>query len=157
MHILILHGPNLNLIGEREVDLYGKLTLDEINSRLQAFAEKKRITLRIFQSNGEGQLIDAIHENRNWAQGMIINPGAYTHYSYAIRDAISAIQIPTVEVHLTNINTRKKFRRNSVIAPVCIDQIAGMGWKSYIEGIRLLLKMYSKLTKQKKPPKKPLA
>jgi 3-dehydroquinate dehydratase-2 len=138
-HILVLHGPNLNLLGKREPRIYGRLNLRQINSRLRVFARENGVTLRIFQSNSEGQLIDSIHKNMNWAQGIVINPGAYTHYSYAIRDAISAVEIPTVEVHLSDINRREKFRRISVIAPVCVRQITGLGWKSYIEGIRFLI------------------
>jgi 3-dehydroquinate dehydratase-2 len=137
--ILILHGPNLNLLGTREPSIYGRLSLRQLNSRLRVFAKQKGVTLRIFQSNGEGQLIDCIHKNRNWAQGIVINPGAYTHYSYALRDAISAVGIPTVEVHLSDISRREEFRRISVIAPVCVKQIAGLGWKSYVEGIRFLI------------------
>lgn len=137
--ILVLHGPNLNLLGEREPEIYGNMPLRDINSKLQAFARERGISLSIFQHNGEGELIDTIHQRRKWAQGIVINPGAYTHYSYAIRDAISAVGIPTVEVHLSNIAEREKFRQNSVIAPVCIKQILGLGWKGYIEGIDVLI------------------
>lgn len=136
--ILILHGPNLNLLGEREPEIYGKLTLAELNLELQNFAKQIGLTLRIFQSNGEGVLIDLLHEYRKWADGIVINPGAYTHYSYALRDAISSIAIPTVEVHLSEIQKREDFRRISVIEPVCIRQISGLGWKSYLEGIKFL-------------------
>ena len=136
--ILVIHGPNLNLLGTREVKVYGPLTLTQINQKLRAHAKKKGITLRIVQSNGEGTLIDSIHKNRKWSQGIIINPAAYTHYSYAIRDAIAAVDLPTIEVHLSNIKKREAFRRKSVIKPVCIKQISGLQWKSYIKAVDTL-------------------
>jgi 3-dehydroquinate dehydratase-2 len=137
--ILIIHGPNLNLVGTREPDIYGSLTLQEMDERLQAYAVGKRLELRSFQSNHEGAIVDAIQEAVNWADGLIINPGAYTHYSYAIRDAIAAVNLPTVEVHLSNIHAREDFRHISVIAPVCIGQISGFGWRSYLLGLDALL------------------
>jgi 3-dehydroquinate dehydratase II len=136
--ILILHGPNLNLLGEREPEVYGKMTLNEINRELIQVAEDCGAELKIFQSNGEGTLIDLIHEFRKWAEGVVINPGAYTHYSYALRDAIASVSCPTIEVHLSDLQKREEFRRVSVIAPVCVRQISGLGWKSYAEGIRYL-------------------
>ncbi len=134
----ILHGPNLNLLGEREPEVYGRMTLPQLNNRLQKAVQKWDVTLRIFQSNCEGELIDFLHRNRKWADGFVINPGAYTHYSYAIRDAVSGISRPTVEVHLSDIQSREEFRKVSVIAPVCIRQISGLGWESYLEGVRFL-------------------
>jgi len=132
MHsLLVLHGPNLNLLGKREPDIYGKLSLDDINNRLLQSAEKIGFELKIFQSNCEGELINALHDAQNWAAGVIFNPGGYTHTSVAIRDAIAAIRIPVIEVHLSNIDSREEFRRISLTAPVCRGSIAGFGWLSY--------------------------
>jgi len=143
MNILIIHGPNLNLLGEREPEVYGKLTLDQINAEIKKLAGDLKITVRIFQSNHEGALIDFIQEQRHWAQGMVINPGAFTHYSYALHDAIKAVKIPTVEVHLSDIHQREAFRKISVIAPACIKQISGLGLQSYLKGLEFLSE-YSK-------------
>lgn len=131
MKILVVNGPNLNLLGEREPAIYGGDTLCSINDELREKAEKMGFDIDFFQSNGEGEIIDALHAARLDCAGVILNAGAYTHYSYAIRDAIAAIKIPVVEVHLSNVNSRDEFRKNSVIAPVCVGSIAGFGKFSY--------------------------
>jgi 3-dehydroquinate dehydratase-2 len=137
---LVLHGPNLNLLGTREPEIYGSLTLKQLNSKLKEFATAEKIKLKFAQSNSEGELIDILHDAREWATGVVFNPGAYTHYSYALRDAVASIQVPTVEVHLSDIHQREDFRKISVIAPVCLSQISGRGWNSYTDGLQLLLK-----------------
>ena len=138
-NILVLHGPNLNLLGLREPAVYGRTTLADINLALQEMAQHRNAILRVLQSNHEGGLIDAIHEARAWANGMLINPGGYTHTSVALRDAISAVALPCVEVHLSNIYKREEFRHHSFISPVALGTIAGFGWRSYTLGLTALL------------------
>lgn len=139
--ILIVHGPNLNLLGTRETNTYGQRTLSDINSLLESEASKLGVELRIVQSNSEGGLIDAIQQAREWSEGIIINPGAYTHYSYAIRDCLAAVHKPTVEVHLSNVQAREEFRHRSVIAPVCYGQVVGLGYKGYLLALRYLAEL----------------
>ena len=141
MNILVINGPNLNLLGEREPDIYGNDTLEELMMWLETSSDGRNHNFKFYQSNHEGVLIDAIHDERQWANGMIINPGALSHYSYAIRDAISSTGIPTVEVHLSNIMDREDFRKISVIKDACISQVYGLGKKSYLEGLKILNEM----------------
>jgi 3-dehydroquinate dehydratase II len=136
---LLLHGPNLNLLGRREPQIYGTAGLDEINQRMQRVAENNGVELRVVQSNSEGALIDAIQDAGNWADGIIINPGAYGHYSYAMRDALSAVSLPAIEVHLSNIYAREEFRNKSVISAVVIGSICGLGWRSYLCALESLI------------------
>jgi len=138
MNILVLHGPNLNLLGEREPGIYGTMTLARLNALLRRRAAQLGAALRIFQDNGEGALIDLLHKHRHWAQGIVLNPGAYAHYSYALRDAVAALRAPTIEVHLTDIRKRETFRRRSVIAPACLAMICGQGAGSYLEAFERL-------------------
>lgn len=137
--ILILHGPNLNLLGTREPEVYGSWTLEDVNEALISRGGELGVGVRCFQSNSEGGLIDALHDAREWAAGVVFNPGAYTHTSVALRDAISAIEIPVVEVHLSNVYAREEFRHKSLLAPVCLGKITGFGWRSYLLGLQALV------------------
>jgi 3-dehydroquinate dehydratase-2 len=136
--ILVLHGPNLNLLGEREPSIYGTATLSELDRLIRAEARRLGLAIRIFQRNGEGEMLDLLHRHRHWAGGVLINPGAYTHYSYALRDGLAAIGLPAVEVHLTDIRRRETWRRRSVTRPACVAAFAGRGVESYLEGLRHL-------------------
>jgi 3-dehydroquinate dehydratase-2 len=139
MRILILHGPNLNRLGKREPGIYGTITLDEVDAKLRALATSLGVETKHLQSNHEGALIDAIHAADDDCDGIVFNPGAFTHYSYAIRDALASIRKPCVEVHLSDIHAREPWRRVSVISEVCVAQIAGRGLNSYLDGLTLLV------------------
>jgi 3-dehydroquinate dehydratase-2 len=139
LSVIVLHGPNLNLLGQREPGIYGSLTLEQINSLLVEQASKLEVKLTTLQSNHEGVLLDAIHGSIGQHQGIVINAGAYTHTSVALRDAIAAVKLPTVEVHLSNIHRREEFRHHSYIAPVVIGQISGFGVQSYLLGLQALV------------------
>ncbi|OUO41785.1 type II 3-dehydroquinate dehydratase [Megamonas hypermegale] len=130
-NILVIHGPNLNLLGTREPEIYGSMTMQDINEDLQKQAKEADVNIDFFQSNHEGEIIDKLHDARGRYDYIILNAGAYTHYSIAIRDALAAIEIPTIEVHISNIHQREEFRHHSVIAPVVVGQICGFGLDSY--------------------------
>jgi 3-dehydroquinate dehydratase-2 len=141
MNILILHGPNLNLLGTREPEVYGSLSLDDINNKLIDLGEELSVEVTCLQSNHEGELIDALQDAQTWAKGVVFNPGAYTHTSIALRDAISAIEIPVIEVHLSNVYAREEFRHTSMISAVCTGKITGFGWRSYVLGLNALVEV----------------
>lgn len=136
--VFVLHGPNLNLLGLREPDVYGRMDLAEINRRVVTRGVELGLAIETFQSNHEGALIEKLHEARDEARGVVINPAGYTHTSVALRDAIAAIQLPVVEVHLSNTQARESFRHTSLIAPVCVGTIAGFGWRSYLLALEAL-------------------
>ena len=139
MKILALHGPNLNLLGTREPEVYGSMTLDDINNKLVELGRELGAEVQCIQSNHEGALIDALHTARTAVNGVIFNPGGYTHTSIALRDAISGIQIPVIEVHLSNVYAREEFRHVSMISAVCKGKIVGLSWRSYLLGLRALV------------------
>lgn len=139
MRIVVIHGPNLNLLGTREPQIYGSQNLAEINQRLANLAAAQNVELRTFQSNGEGEIVDAIQEAGRWANGLLINAAAYTHTSLAIPDAIVATGIPTVEVHISNVFAREPFRHHSHISPVAKGVVLGFGWRSYLLGFQGLV------------------
>ncbi|MDD5437387.1 MAG: type II 3-dehydroquinate dehydratase [Candidatus Omnitrophica bacterium] len=142
--ILVIHGPNLNLLGTREVDVYGSVTIDGINKDLERCAKAKKVSLEIVQSNHEGDIVEKIGSAKGKFDAILINPAAYTHTSVAIRDAISAVSIPTVEVHLSNIYSREEFRHTSLIAPVAKGQVSGFGKMSYLLGLEAAISLVGK-------------
>ena len=139
MKILVVNGPNLNLLGTREPDVYGTLTLEKINEELVLYSQSLGVEIEFFQSNIEGEIVDKIQQSRSDCQGIVINPAAYTHTSVAIRDVIAAVDMPAIEVHISNIHKREEFRKHSYIAPVCIGQIAGFGLDSYKLGLEAIV------------------
>ena len=143
-NILVIHGPNLNLLGSREVKVYGRVTIEDINKDLKKMARSKKVSLEIMQSDHEGDIVEAIGKAKAKFDAILINPAAYTHTSVAIRDAISAVDVPTVEVHLSNIYAREEFRHTSLIAPVARGQVSGFGRMSYILGLEAAISLVSK-------------
>ncbi len=146
--ILLLHGPNLNLLGTREPEVYGDVTLDRINELIHAYAGRRRTGVQTLQSNHEGVLIDRLHAARDEVDGAIINAGAFTHTSLALRDAIVSVGLPAVEVHLSNVYAREAFRQHSMLAPVCVGVIAGFGWRGYLLALDALLGHLGQLDEQ---------
>jgi 3-dehydroquinate dehydratase-2 len=146
VNVLVIHGPNLNLLGSREPAIYGTQTLAEVDAAIGREAAELGISVRAEQHNGEGTLIEAVHAASGWADAIVINPGAYTHYSYAIRDALAAVGLPAVEVHLSNVHAREPFRRKSVVAPVCVGTVGGFGAVSYCLALRALVALLGRST-----------
>lgn len=138
LKVLVLHGPNLNMTGFREPDVYGKKPLEDIDAEIKTAADSMNIELRILQSNSEGTLIDTIQEHRRWADAIVINPGGLTHYSIALRDALTSVRLPVVEVHLSNVHAREEFRRHSVIAPITLGQVVGFGGFGYVMALQAI-------------------
>lgn len=143
-HVLVLHGPNLNMLGKREPGIYGGMTLEEINERLKKAGEAWNLSVHAYQSNSEGELVDYIHQASERFDYILINAGAYTHYSYAIRDALRAVDVPAIEIHLSNIHAREPFRHQSVLAPAVKGQVAGFGYDSYELGLYAIKKVFDK-------------
>jgi 3-dehydroquinate dehydratase-2 len=142
MKILVLHGPNLNLLGTREPEIYGSMTLGDLNTKLIELGKEIGAELKCFQSNQEGDLINMLQDAQMWADGVVFNPGGYTHTSVALRDAISAIGLPVIEVHLSNVYAREEFRHISMISAVCKGKVVGFGWRSYTLALRALTEMF---------------
>ncbi len=141
LRIQVLHGPNLNLLGEREPEIYGRLSLEEIDRRIEERARELGVDVRALQTNGEGAMVEAIQEARGWADGILINPAGYSHTSVAIRDALAAVGIPAVEVHLSNPSAREPFRQVDLVAGACAGVVAGFGWRSYLMGLEALARV----------------
>ncbi len=139
MNVVVLHGPNLNLLGDREPEIYGRLTLAEIDRRVAARAAELGMAVRARQSNLEGELVTGVQDARGWAGGIVINPGGYSHTSVAIRDAVAAVRLPTIEVHLSNPAAREEFRRTDLVAGACTGTITGLGWRGYLLALEALL------------------
>ena len=144
MKVLVIHGPNLNMLGRREPEIYGRMTLDEINDLIRRTGAELGMEIETFQSNSEGAIVDAIQKAMGTVDGVVINPGAYTHYSVALRDAIASIGLPAVEVHLSNVHAREEFRKVSFTAAVCVGQISGFGVESYVLGLRAIHSVIAK-------------
>lgn len=138
MNVVVLHGPNLNLLGDREPEIYGRLTLAQIDDRIAARAAELQMAVRARQSNLEGELVTEIQQAGTWAAGIVINPGGYSHTSVAIRDAVAAVGLPTIEVHLSNPAAREEFRRTDLVAGVCTGTITGLGWRGYLLALEAL-------------------